>query len=116
MVVVGHSAGGTVAANMADTWQANALPFARAMFAVEPAVDSVVPFTALDHIPATTTVACLVGNEDTVVGRGDCNTSCGLAPRTLGTWSDGIPVVPATVTFDAKPACPVGSTTIGCVP
>ncbi|MEO7730278.1 MAG: PA14 domain-containing protein [Kofleriaceae bacterium] len=178
MVLVGHSAGGTVAANMADTWQANALPFPRAMFAVEPAVDSVVPFTALDHIPATTAVACLVGNEDTVVGRGGCDTifdratqvpgkryvwafsddhgtpglvadhfapseggytdaldyfliwkltdamrdcafastSCGLAPRTLGTWSDGTPMAPATVTLDAKPACPAGSTAIGCAP
>ena len=74
MVVVGHSAGATVAANMADTWQQNALPFPRAMFSVEPATDNVVPFTALDKIPATTAVACLVGNEDTVVGRGGCDT------------------------------------------
>jgi acetyl esterase/lipase len=177
MVVVGHSAGGTVAANMADTWQANGLPFPRALFAVEPALDGVVPFTALDQIPTTTSVACLAGNDDTVVGRGGCDTifqratqvhgkryvwfysddhgapalvadhfapseltpytdafdffliwkitdamrdcaflgtSCAVDPAVLGTWSDGVPMTPATVTIDAAPPCPADSTAIGC--
>jgi acetyl esterase/lipase len=84
MVVVGHSAGGTVAASMAGTWQLHQLPFPRAVFAVEPAEDAVVPFTALDRIPATTAIACLVGDEDTVVGRGGCDTIFERATQVRG--------------------------------
>jgi hypothetical protein len=117
MVLVGHSAGGTVAANLADTWQAHALPVPRAMFAVEPAVDSVVPFTALDRIPASTAVACLVGDEDTVVGRGGCDTifdHAGQVPGKRYVWAfsddHGAPGLAADH-FAPRAATPTRSTT-----
>ena len=177
MVVVGHSAGGIVAIDMADTWQANALPFPRALFAVEPGITPLAPLTGLDQIPPATPVTCLVGNEDTVVGRTACDvvfqratqvrgkryvwafsddhgtpglvadhfapseltgytdvldflllwkiadamrdcaflgTSCNVDPTTLGSWSDGDPMVPATMTFDQARPYPAGSTAVGC--
>jgi hypothetical protein len=49
----------------------------------------------------------------------DCafaGTSCGLDARTLGVWSDGVAMVPASVTIDAAPACPAGSIAVGCAP
>jgi dienelactone hydrolase len=73
MVVMGHSAGGTVTANMADGWEANGLPTPRAVFAVQPATDYAVPYTSLAQIPPSTRLACWVGDEDDVVGRIGCD-------------------------------------------
>lgn len=73
MVVIGHSAGGTVAAGMAGTWFVNGLPFPRAVFAVQPATPDAVPFVGLEATPAATALTCLVGDADTVVGRIGCD-------------------------------------------
>jgi hypothetical protein len=47
----------------------------------------------------------------------DCaflGTECTVDPTTLGAWSDGALMVPATLTIDAAPACSPDSTAIGC--
>lgn len=89
MVVMGHSAGGTVSANMVDGWQASGLPAPRALFAVQPATHDAVPYTSLSQIPASTRVACWVGDEDTVVGRVGCDaifTRTGHVPGRRYLW------------------------------
>jgi acetyl esterase/lipase len=103
MVVVGHSAGGTVAANMAAGWPGNGLPFPRALFAVEPAAPQAVPYVAMAQMPATTTVACLAGDADTVVGRLGCDAIFDGAPQVPGKrylWmrsdAHGVPALAAT--------------------
>lgn len=84
MVLVGHSAGGTVAASMAGTWLSQALPFPRAVFAVEPATNRAVPYVGLAQIPAATAITCLVGNDDTVVGRQGCDDLFAGTPQVPG--------------------------------
>jgi hypothetical protein len=47
----------------------------------------------------------------------DCaflGTSCTLDPTALAAWSDGVPVVPPTLTIDTVPPCPASSTAVGC--
>ncbi len=184
MTLMSHSWGGPVAANIANRWSSQALPQPRAILFAEPygrTIDS-----TLTGVPSTTKLDCLVGDEDTTVGRTGCdaiwdrtghiatsnrnylwmfsdthgspsltadhraptsNTSsssldaldwyglwklgdglrdCALfgancqyalgdTPQqtSLGTWSDGVPVTPLSVST-TKPGCPAGSTAKGC--
>ncbi|MEJ7596287.1 MAG: PA14 domain-containing protein [Kofleriaceae bacterium] len=84
MVVLGHSAGGTVSMSMAGAAAAQGLPVARAVFPVQPAAPAVVPFTDLPAIPATTRVGCFVGDADTVVGRLGCDAAFAGTPQITG--------------------------------
>lgn len=184
MTLIAHSWGGPTAANIANRWSAEGLPRPNAILFTEPydrSLDS-----SLSGIPSTTKIDCLVGDEDTTVGRTGCDaiwdltghipttnrnymwmfsdahgspaltadhrvptsnngqaevdaldwygiwklgdalrdcavygTHCdyalgGTAHQTsLGTWSDGVPVRPMTVST-TKPACPAGSGAKGC--
>lgn len=76
MVVIGHSAGGTIAANMANRYAAEGLPTPKAVMPLEPCDPAWcgVPYDAsLAGIPTNTYLDCLVGDADTVVGRGGCD-------------------------------------------
>lgn len=73
MAILGHSAGGTVSAAMAGAAAANGLPTPRAVFPVEPAAPTAVPYTDLATIPAATRIACWVGDDDNVTGRLGCD-------------------------------------------
>jgi acetyl esterase/lipase len=84
MVVMGHSAGGTVSANMVDAYAANGLPLPRALFAVQPAADNIVPYGPMTSIPATAKLACWAGEDDDVVGRLGCDTIISRATQVPG--------------------------------
>lgn len=71
MVLMAHSWGGPVAANVANRWSSQSLPQPKAIFFAEPydrSIDS-----SLAGIPASTKIDCLVGDQDTTVGRTGCD-------------------------------------------
>lgn len=178
MIVIGHSYGGVVAANLANRAVLAGLPRPVALFLVQPwyaALDD-----PLSGLPDDLRLLCLVGDEDRVAGRWGCDRvwqrtgklpdshrnylwmysdargrpmlrathfapnqsgalshhgfwrladalrDCtllgrhcevalggGPAQRSLGQWSDGVPVREIRVTH-APPACPAGSGARGC--
>jgi surfactin synthase thioesterase subunit len=73
MMILGHSAGGTVSVNLAHRWSAEMLPEPRAVFAVQPAAPTVLSYDSLQGIPPRAMLSCLVGDEDDVVGRTGCD-------------------------------------------
>ncbi len=90
VAVVGHSAGGVLAANYAAVAGALDLPVPRAIMAVEPGgcrgcgeSEAGLPLAKLELIPAETMALVVVGSDDTVVGESGA----------LAIW-DAIPQVP----------------------
>lgn len=75
MTLIGHSAGGRISLDMAHKAAAEGLPTPEAVLAVEPADSSALMPLAANYsgIPSSTKVVCLVGDADTVVGRGGCD-------------------------------------------
>lgn len=71
MILVSHSWGGPIAANIANRWSRERLPRPRALLLAEPFGRSLDP--SLSGIPATTTIDCVVGDADTTVGRTGCD-------------------------------------------
>lgn len=71
MEIVSHSWGGPVAANIANRWSANSLPKPKAVFFAEPYFRTI--DDSLAGIPSTTKLDCLVGDDDTRVGRTGCD-------------------------------------------
>lgn len=69
MLLVAHSAGGLVAANMANRYVANGLPTPKGMVLAMPYQDAGLDAAPMSGIPATTKLLCVVGNADTNVGR-----------------------------------------------
>ncbi len=67
----GHSYGGVIAANLASRAASAGLPIPNALFATEPYYERI--DESLAGIPAATRFVCLVGNDDTVVGRRGCD-------------------------------------------
>ncbi len=72
--LVGHSAGGVVAANLAATWQTVGLPRPRALMCVEPARSLQhnstwgIPPADYSALPADMLLLCVVGAEDHLAG------------------------------------------------
>lgn len=76
IAVVGHSAGGMVAAGIAATAGAEGLPKVKALMPIEPGDSqrgglASVPLADLSHLPADMLMIILVGQEDTSVGTHD---------------------------------------------
>ena len=199
MNLIGWSAGGSVAAAVANYAVAEGLPTPRSLLLANPynGVDSIFDYDSLDFngheeelkhfssftgVPASMRVACVVGNQDEIVGRTGCDRIWGLIPQVtnkqyiwmssdyhgspalvanhyapgdsltgpegraldyygywklgdaledcstyatncayleapleeyMGTWSDGVPVHPLSVT-NQVPSCPAGNEVLGC--
>jgi pimeloyl-ACP methyl ester carboxylesterase len=76
IAVVGHSAGGMIAAGIAATAQSEGLPRIKALMSVEPGDSerggiASVPLADLRSIPADTLMIVVVGQDDTSVGTHD---------------------------------------------
>lgn len=80
MILVSHSAGGLVSANMANRFVANRLPTPRALVLAMPWYDSALD-RALSGIPAATRLLCVVGNTDSKVGRRGCDAIWDRTPQ-----------------------------------
>ena len=72
MVLLGHSYGGPISANLANRAAAEGLPVPRAILFGEPWHQNI--DASLAGIPATTKIVCLVGDHDTLAGRRGCDT------------------------------------------
>lgn len=71
MILVSHSWGGPVAANIANRWSSEGLPKPKALLFAEPfnrTLDA-----SLSGIPSATKIDCVVGDDDTTVGRTGCD-------------------------------------------
>jgi pimeloyl-ACP methyl ester carboxylesterase len=79
MELVGYSAGGAIAANVANEAAAKGLPVVKALMLRNPwnGVDSIWHLDMMDaslaNIPANVKLDCVVGNADTNVGRTGCD-------------------------------------------
>jgi pimeloyl-ACP methyl ester carboxylesterase len=70
--LVGHSMGGPISANMAETWKMQGLPLPRALMCVEPGKTwgrtwAVIEMADLKQIPAETLLLTVVGDDDRLV-------------------------------------------------
>lgn len=72
MVLVGHSYGGPIVANLAQRAAAEGLPTPKAILFAMPWHQNIDP--SLAAIPSTTKVLCVVGDADTLAGRDGCDT------------------------------------------
>ncbi len=74
MVLIGHSAGSYVSANMANRWNWFGvwLPEPKGLVLVQAAAD-LSTYDTLYWVPAAIKIACIVGNQDNVVGRYGCD-------------------------------------------
>jgi pimeloyl-ACP methyl ester carboxylesterase len=68
---VGHSYGGVVASNLASRAAAIGLPTPNALLATEPYYEMIDP--SLAGLPRSTRFVCVVGDDDTLVGRRGCD-------------------------------------------
>jgi pimeloyl-ACP methyl ester carboxylesterase len=80
MILVSHSAGGLVSANMANRFAANRLPAPRALVLAMPWYDPALD-RALSGVPAATRLLCVVGNTDSNVGRRGCDAIWDRTPQ-----------------------------------
>lgn len=80
MILVSHSAGGLVSANLANRFVANRLPRPRALVLAMPWYDPALD-RSLSGIPSATRVLCVVGNTDSNVGRRGCDAIWDRAPQ-----------------------------------
>lgn len=69
--LIAHSYGGPTSANIAAHSSAESLPQPRAILFAEPHNGTI--DKSLAGIPATTKIGCVVGDEDTIVGRTGCD-------------------------------------------
>lgn len=80
MILVSHSAGGLVSANVANRFAANGLPTPRALVLAMPWFDSALD-SALSGVPAATRLLCVVGDTDRNAGRRGCDAIWDRAPQ-----------------------------------
>jgi hypothetical protein len=71
MTLVSHSWGGPVSANIANRYASEGLPTPKALMFAEPFNSNV--DASRSGIPSTTKIDCVVGHNDTVVGRNGCD-------------------------------------------
>lgn len=80
LILVSHSAGGFVSANVANRFAANRLPTPRALVLAMPWYDAALD-RALSGVPAATRLLCVVGNSDSNVGRRGCDAIWDRTPQ-----------------------------------
>ncbi|MBO0813149.1 MAG: hypothetical protein J2P23_14040, partial [Microlunatus sp.] len=71
MILVSHSWGGPIAANIADLWSSEGLPQPKALLFAEPFNQTL--NASLSGIPPAAKIDCVVGDDDTTVGRTGCD-------------------------------------------
>jgi predicted esterase len=68
VAIVGHSAGGMIAANIASLASANGIPSPKALMVIEPGLLSTIPLADITKISNSTLLLSVVGEEDQVAG------------------------------------------------